>query len=254
LRSQHSAISDASALALRSLERDSALQPRRREESRARDPPATRFSQENIPLAPPRSNEFPAPRRIPAIPIGENRRSTLGAPPSPALAVRNPRAGASFPSERPAEKSLARLGRRIPNRFAGSFADRLHRQMGLSDLESSRDGFGAYNCHRRANERSLVNVLERGPYLLLPLLPLLSPVLLFLLYLRLSPGPARASPYAPTDVPPRSFNSRSLLPLFCRRWLLPPVAASLVDSFATGVKAVNRECACNYATWAFYSS
>jgi len=56
--------------------------------------------------------------------------------------------------------------------------------MGLSDLESSRDGFGAYNCHRRANERSLVNVLERGPYLLLPLLP--PPVLLFLLYPRLS--------------------------------------------------------------------
>jgi len=46
--------------------------------------------------------------------------------------------------------------------------------MGLSDLESSRDGFGAYNCHRRANERSLVNVLERGPYLLPPPGPPLS--------------------------------------------------------------------------------
>lgn len=80
-----------------------------------------------------------------------------------------------------AEKSLARLGRRISDRFAGSFAGRLHRQMGLSDLESSRDGSGAYNCHRRANERSLVSALERGPSTLLFLLLFF----LLLLYLRL---------------------------------------------------------------------
>lgn len=80
-----------------------------------------------------------------------------------------------------AEKLLARLSRRISDRFAGSFADRLHRQMGLSDLESSRDGSGAYNCHRRANERSLVSALERRPSSLLFLLLFF----LLLLYLRL---------------------------------------------------------------------
>lgn len=142
--------------------------------------------------------------------------------------------------------ACARLSkRRISDRFAGSFADRLHRQMGLSDLESSRDGSGAYNCHRRANERSLVSELERGPRYPPPPPPSLSTTLVLAGWVSLS----RASPSSRRSSSVSSFNSRSLLlppP--------PPVAASLVDSFATRVKAVNRECACNYATWTFYSS
>jgi len=126
--------------------------------------------------------------------------------------------------------------------------------MGLSDLESSRDGSGAYNCHRRANERSLVSALERGLsfpllFVLLPC-PFLSTALVEWLVSWLGPAldPVPASSSAPVDVPSHSFNSRC-----CRSSAIVPVAASPVSSFATGVKAVNRECACNYATWTFYS-
>lgn len=89
-----------------------------------------------------------------------------------------------------------RLGRRISDRFAGSFADCLHRQMGLSDLESSRDGSGTYNCHRRANERSLVSALERRSNLVLVLV-----LLLLLLLIFLFPSPPLPPPPRPLHPP-----------------------------------------------------
>lgn len=54
---------------------------------------------------------------------------------------RNPGAGRGsehLPSRRLGK--IYRLSVEDIRSFAGSFADRLHRQMGLSDLESSRDG------------------------------------------------------------------------------------------------------------------
>lgn len=59
--------------------------------------------------------------------------------------------------------------------FAGSFADRLNRQMGLSDLESSRDSLVTYNCHRRVNEHSLVECASQKILLFLPTVPFFVP-------------------------------------------------------------------------------
>lgn len=100
-------------------------------------------------------HEFPSHRRYP--------RHLATECPSLSLS-RERRVGERAFRPRVSRKNCAALGRRISDRFAGSFADRLHRQMGLSDLESSRDSSGAYNCHRRANERSLASALERTSF------------------------------------------------------------------------------------------
>lgn len=107
----------------------------------------------------------------------------------------------------------ARLERRISDRFAGSFADRLHRQMGLSDLESSRDGSGAYNCHRRANERSLVSALEREP----PISSSSSFSSFSIYDSRRLAGWISRELVRPADVPPRSTAVRC----YCHRRSLP---------------------------------
>ena len=127
--------------------------------------------------------------------------------------------------------------------------------MGLSDLESSRDGSAAYNCHRRANERGAWVSAREKPFFFYPrprfvrrprwpvqrgrcvrplVLPFVGP-----LAGRLGPRSSVRSFLGPV-------RGRSLLLL--ASLLPPPVAAAWPARSPPGVKAVNWECACNYAT------
>lgn len=132
--------------------------------------------------------------------------------------------------------------------FAGSFADRLNRQMGLSDLESSRDSLAAYNCHRRANEHSLVERASQKILLFLPTVPSFVP---FLVHLATHRSPSFSivaiASFFHSFPEFGSILCVAVVACFWRR------CCRLAESFLAGVKAVNWECACNYATQTFYS-